>query len=77
MVCIIRRIKKLLKAAQEQKTYMETATIDTVNRYATLQKTKYCQKKVWGKKPQKIRTSPVIEAKDAKNRDKKTRMVFP
>lgn len=45
MVFIIRGIKILLKAAEEQKTYMETATIDTVNRYATLQETKYCLKK--------------------------------
>lgn len=41
MVFTIRKIKRLLKAVQEQKTYMETATIDTVNRYATLQETKY------------------------------------
>lgn len=40
-----KRNKKLLKAAQEQKTYMETANIDTVNRCTTLQETKYYQKK--------------------------------
>lgn len=57
--------------------------IDTVNRGATLQETKYYQKKVekifshQKKEPQEIHSSPVIEGKEAKNRDKKYRMVFP
>lgn len=60
-----------------EKTYMETATIDTVNRYATLQETKYWLKKKFqnsfqpSKKPepQKIHSSSVIEIKEAKNSD--------
>lgn len=41
MAFIIRGIKELLKAAQEQKIYTETANTDAVNKGATLQEIKY------------------------------------